>query len=187
MTNKLDPNEGHFARRIDTRLVDPIHNMVNEGTDADIQDDAGKPIRQLLRSLAQRNLLRGYGLSVPTGQAMAAAMQVPVMTAAELQQGNTDAVNQALTDGGFIEHTPLWYYVLKEAEIRANGNSLGELGSRIVVETQIGLMRNDPSSYLNDSDGEWNPSKGVKLDNGTVAGDPIVTIRDFFAFAKLAA
>jgi len=187
MTNKLDPNEGHFARRIDTRLVDPIHNMVNEGTDADIQDDAGKPIRQLLRSLAQRNLLRGYGLSVPTGQALAAAMQVPVMTAAELQEGNTDAVNQALTDGGFIEHTPLWYYVLKEAEIRANGNSLGELGSRIVVETQIGLMRNDPDSYLNDSDGEWNPSKGVKLDNGTVGGDPIVTIRDFFAFAKLAA
>jgi len=187
MTNKLDPNEGHFARSIDTRLVDPIHNMVNEGTEDEFQDDAGKPIRQLLRSLAQRNLLRGYGLSVPTGQAMAAAMNVPVMSAAELQQGNTEAVNQALTAGGFIENTPLWFYVLKEAEVRANGNSLGELGSRIVVETQVGLMRNDPGSYLNDSAGEWNPAKGVKLDNGTVEGDPIVTIRDFFAFAKLAA
>jgi hypothetical protein len=187
MTNKLDPNEAHKARSIDTRLVDPIHNMVNEGTDGAIQDDAGKPIRQLLRSLAQRNLLRGYGLSVPTGQALAAAMQVPALTAAELQQGNSAAVNQALTDGGFIEHTPLWYYVLKEAEVRANGNSLGELGSRIVVETQVGIMRNDPNSYLNDSAGEWNPSRGVRLDNGTAGGDAIVTIRDFFAFAKLAA
>jgi len=176
-----------MARNLDTRLVDPIHNMVNEGNDKEFVGEPNKPIRQLLRSLAQRNLLRGYGLSVPTGQALAAAMKVPVMTATELQQGNTDAVNQALTDGGFLEHTPLWYYVLKEAEIRANGNSLGELGSRIVVETQIGLMRNDPNSYLNDSDGEWDPSKGVKLDNGTVEGDPIVTIRDFFAFAKLAA
>lgn len=187
MTNKLDANEAHFARRIDTRLVDPIHNMVNEGTDAALQNDAGKPVRQLLRSLAQRNLLRGYGLSVPTGQAMAAAMGVPPMSAAELQQGNSDAVNAALTAGGFVERTPLWFYVLKEAEVRANGNSLGELGSRIVVETQIGLMRNDPDSYLNDGDGEWDPSKGVKLDNGTIGGDPIVTIRDFFAFAKLAA
>jgi hypothetical protein len=187
MTSKLDPNEAHFARRIDTRLVDPIHNMVNEGTEAGIQDDAGKPIRQLLRSLAQRNLLRGYSLSVPTGQALAAAMNVSPMSAAELQQGNTDAVNQALAAGGFLEHTPLWYYVLKEAEVRANGNTLGELGSRIVVETQIGLMRHDPDSYLNDDCGEWNPSKGVTLADGTIAGEPIVTIRDFFAFAKLAA
>jgi Animal haem peroxidase len=187
MSSKVDSNPAHFARNLDTRLVDPIHNMVNEGTDANIQEDAGKPIRQLLRSLAQRNLLRGYGLSIPTGQALAAAMGVSVMTADELQEGNSDAVNQALADGGFLEHTPLWYYVLKEAEIRANGNSLGELGSRIVVETQVGLMRNDPGSYLNDSAGEWDPSKGVRLDNGTIGGDPIVTIRDFFAFAKLAA
>jgi hypothetical protein len=43
-------------------------------------------------------------------------------------------------------------------------------------------MRNDPNSYLN-ADHGWDPSKGVKLDNG----DPIVTIRDFFAFADLAA
>lgn len=189
MSSKLDPNEAHFARSIDTRLVDPIHNMVNEGTDAGIQDDAGKPVRQLLRSLAQRNLLRGYGLSVPTGQALAAAMNVAVLSPVELRQGNSDAVNRALADGGFLEHTPLWYYVLKEAEVRANGNSLGELGSRIVAETQVGLMRNDPDSYLNDGEGEWewDPSKGVKLDDGTVTGEPIVTIRDFFAFAKLAA
>lgn len=81
-----------------------------------------------------------------------------------------------------MQNTPLWIYVLKEAEVRANGNSLGELGSRIVVETQIGLLRNDPKSYLN-VNGGWDPFKGVKLANG----DPIVTIRGFFAFAELAA
>jgi hypothetical protein len=101
---------------------------------------------------------------------------------AELRQGNTDAVNAALEAGGFLQNTPLWFYVLKEAEVRGNGNSLGELGSRIVAETQIGLIRNDDHSYLN-ADGGWDPSKGVKLPNG----DPIVTIRDFFAFAKLPA
>jgi hypothetical protein len=185
MASKADANEGHFARKIDTRLVPPIFNMANEGTGTAIQDDANptnKPLRQLLRSLAQRNLLRGYVLSIPTGQAVAEEMGVPALSEDELRQGNTDAVNAALEAGGFLQNTPLWIYVLKEAEVRANGNSLGELGSRIVVETQIGLLRNDPKSYLN-VDGGWDPSKGVKLANG----DPIVTIRDFFAFAELAA
>ena len=184
-TKKTDPNEGHFARKVDTRLAPPILNMVNEGTGSAIQDDtnpANKLVRQLLRSLAQRNLLRGYLLSLPTGQAMADEMGVSRLTEAELRQGNTDAVNAALDAGGFIQNTPVWFYVLKEAEVRANGNSLGELGSRIVVETQLGIMRNDPGSYLN-ALGGWDPSKGVKLANG----DPIVTIRDFFAFADLAA
>lgn len=183
MTNKGDANEAHFARKIDTRLVDPLHNMVNRGVEPELQDDAGKPIRQLLRSLAQRNLLRGYLLSIPTGQAMAKAMGIAPLTAEEIQRGNTQAVNTALVNGGFVANTPLWFYVLKEAEIREDGNSLGELGSRIVVETQIGIIRNDPSSYLNADDGPWDPSLGVRLESG----DPIVTIRDFFNFADLPA
>ena len=182
MTRKDDPNEAHFARKVDTRLVPPIQNMVNEGTGAGIQDDAGKPLRQLLRSLATRNLLRGYLLSIPTGQAMADAIGVSKLTAAELQQGNTPAVNAALQNGGFLDNTPLFYYVLKEAEIRADGNSLGELGSRIVAETQIGIMRGDKGSYMRVSGG-WDPSKGVKLPNNK----QIKTIRDLFAFADLAA
>lgn len=181
-TNKSDPDEAHFARKIDTRLAPPIMQMVNEGTDELIQDEANKPLRELLRHLARRNLLRGYLLSLPTGQAAAVEMGVPALTEAELRQGNTDAVNAALEQGGFLQHTPLWYYLLKEAEVRANGNALGELGSRIVCETIVGLLRHDPNSYLSQRGG-WDPSEGVTLDNG----DPIVTIRDFLAFAGLPA
>lgn len=119
---------------------------------------------RLLRSLAQRNLLRGY------------------LSDAELRQGNTDAVNAALHNGGFLQNTPLWFYVLKEEEVRADGNSLGELGSRIVVETQIGIMRNDKNSYMN-FQGGWDPSKGVKLPTNR----QIRTIRDFLQFADLRA
>ncbi len=177
MTNKADPNEGHFARKIDTRLVPPITRMVNEGTGSGIQDDAGKPLRILLRNLGMRNLVRGYLLSIPTGQAVAAELGVIPLTEAELQQGNSQAVNDALAQGGFLEHTPLWYYVLKEAEVRADGNSLGEVGSRIVCETIIGVLRNDPDSYLNVPTG-WDPSEGVTMPNG----DPITTIRDLLSF-----
>jgi hypothetical protein len=34
--------------------------------------------------------------------------------------------------------TPLWYYVLKEAEVIENGERLGPLGSRIVAEVILG-------------------------------------------------
>ncbi len=180
-TDKGSSDPTHFARKIDTRLVPPLTQMVNEGTAANLQDPAKQAIRKLLRFLAQRNLVRGYLLSIPTGQSVAQAMGVPPLTEAELRQNNSDALNTALEQGGFLQRTPLWYYVLKEAEVRTNGNSLGELGSRLVCETIIGLLVNDRGSFLNQRGG-WDPSEGVKLDNG----DPIVTIRDFLKFARVA-
>ena len=168
----------HFARKLDTNLAPPLHDLLNEGNAPEL----GIDIRKILKSLAARNLLRGYLLSIPTGQAVAGAMGIAPLSEEELQQNNTPELNQALEDGGFLTRTPLWYYVLKEAEVRANGNSLGELGSRIVAETIIGQLQADPNSYLNQSGG-WDPSQGVKLENG----DPIVTIRDFIRFAGIPA
>ena len=72
--------------------------------------------------------------------------------------------------------------MLKEAEVRADGNTLGELGSRIVAETQIGIMRGDKASFMN-VNGGWSPAKGVKLPGNK----EIRTIRDLFKFAELAA
>ena len=175
----------HFARKIDTRLAPPLRNMVNQGNDPSLAPD----IRAILKRLARRNLLRGYHLSIPTGQSVAAAMGVAALSENELRMGNSGPLNQVLEDNGFLQQTPLWYYVLKEAEVRANGNSLGELGSRIVCETIIGQLFNDPESYLKQGGG-WDPSKGVKLPNpggDPKDGDLIVTIRDFFRFAGLTA
>ena len=138
------------------------------------------PIADLLKHLAQRNLLRGYLLSVPTGQAVADEMGITALSTAELQQGSNSDLNDALSDGGFLTKTPLWYYVLKEAEVRENGEALGDVGSRIVVETMIGMMECDEHSYLSTN---WQPSEGVRLTNG----DPIVTIGDFLKFAGVLA
>jgi hypothetical protein len=167
----------HFTRKIDTRIAPPLQKMVNQGnavTDVDIQ--------AILKGLARRNLLRGYLLSIPTGQSVAQRIGVAPLSVSELQQGNSAALNQVLSDNGFLQQTPLWYYVLKEAEVRANGNSLGELGSRIVCETIIGQLRHDPECYLNQAGG-WDPGKGAKMPNG----DPIVTIGDFIRFADIPA
>lgn len=167
-----------FARKIDTRLAPPLRDLSNEGNDKDLDPS----IQQILKRLATRNLLRGYLLAIPTGQKAAEAMGLPALTERELQQNNNPVLNDALRDGGFLEATPLWYYVLKEAEVQANGNSLGQLGSRIVCETIIGQIRHDPGSYLRAAPA-WAPNKGVKLGNG----DPIVTIRDLLTFAGVLA
>jgi hypothetical protein len=160
-----------FARKIDTQLAPPLHNMQNMGNDA-----ADPPIRQLLKGLAARNLVRGYLLAVPTGQRVATAFGVAPLSEIELQQNNSKAVNDALSAGGFLQNTPLWYYILKEAEVRANGNSLGDVGSRIVCETIIGQLRADPTSYLRNG---WTPDAGVRTGSGT----SVITIADFLRFA----
>ncbi len=166
----------HFARKIDTRLAPPLHTLLNEGNDEPGKPPIAPPIAQILKGLAIRNLLRGYQLGIPTGQKVAQKIGAAPLTPAELTQNNSQAINDALTQGGFLDNTPLWYYVLKEAEVRQNGNSLGEVGSRIVCETIIAQIRADEDSYLNAS---WTPIEGVKLANDV----PIVSIGDLLKFA----
>src|ERR671916_470787 len=49
----------------------------------------------------------------------------------------------------FGDETPLWYYVLREAEVQQNGGErLGEVGGRIVAEVLLGLLDGDPLSFL---------------------------------------
>lgn len=162
------------ARKLDTHLAPPLSTLVNEGEDGELS-----PIRELLKHLAKRNLLRGYLLSIPTGQSLSERLGIETMSTEELQQNNSDAMNQAIAP--FLEKTPAWFYILKESEVRAAGDSLGPVGSRIVAETFIGLMMNDEFSYLNqhEYDCTWNPSKGVKFSDG---GD-ITSIGDFLKFA----
>jgi hypothetical protein len=161
-----------FARRIDTLLAPPLMDLSNEGNTVD-----DTRIRALLKRLARRNLLRGYLLSIPTGQAVADAMGVARLSRSELAERGS-VLETALDAGKFFEKTPLWYYILREAEVRASGMTLGEVGSRIVCQTIIGQVRHDPTSYLR-QERTWTPDEGVKLrDGGT-----ITSIGDFLRFA----
>jgi hypothetical protein len=92
--------------------------------------------------LPQRNLLRQLTWSLPSGQAVARAMGATPLTAADL-----DDIGGVYAP--FAVSTPLWYYILAEAKIAADGLNLGPVGGRIGTETLIGLLRADPASYLN--------------------------------------
>ena len=91
--------------------------------------------------------------------AVAAAAQPPAPAdlepalGPERRQGDgrrelTPARPEDLKPYGFNKSTPLWYYVLREAELRADGLTLGKVGGRIVAEVLIGLIQSDPSSFL---------------------------------------
>ncbi|MEV1084514.1 heme peroxidase family protein [Streptomyces sp. NPDC050211] len=173
MVDKNSQFANRFARLIDTRLAPPLADLRGEGNDPGLADR----LKKLLKHLAQRNLLRGYRLAAPTGQAVAEALGVTPLSRTELEQDSSDGVKKALEAGGLFDRTPLWFYLLKEAEVKELGRRLGEVGSRIVAETVIGQIRNDPGSYVNRT--SWSPAQGVLLPNGR----PVRTIADFLRFA----
>lgn len=139
------------ARAIDTHIAPPLFTMVNE-----VPDAGG-----LFQRLAERNLKRGHLLNLPTAQALIAKLASiglapsATLSAAQIASGRTFA---AVTAGGFDKHTPLWFYVLKEAEILGLGGRLGPLGTRIVAETLVGLLVQDASSFWA---ADWTPEQGA--------------------------
>jgi hypothetical protein len=62
-----------------------------------------------------------------------------------------------LAQHGWDAETPLWYYVLREADIQQDGDRLGEVGGRIVGEVLVGLIDADPESYRA-VDRTWRPT-----------------------------
>jgi hypothetical protein len=124
-------------KQIDTKLSSVLFNLLGQ--------PEGEPT-----SLATRNLLRNLTMEVPSGQRVARAMQLPELAPADLQD---------LEPLHLDRRTPLWFYVLREAEVTAGGEHLGPVGGRIVAEVIVGLIRGDRQSYLR-QDPDWTPTYG---------------------------
>jgi len=77
----------------------------------------------------------------------------------------------------FVDSTPLFYYILKEAQLREDGLRLGPMGARIVAEVFIGLLQLDPDSYLTVQPG-WLPT--LLTHDGTPQSFRMI---DFLTFA----
>jgi hypothetical protein len=101
-------------------------------------------------SLAVRDLERGQGVGLPSGESLARYLGIEPLTAGEVR----------LSETGWSGDTPLWYYILREADVRTGGHRLGPLGGRIVGEVLIGLLRADASSFLNAKE-DWRRPAGV--------------------------
>ena len=135
-TGKPDPNL-NFSRRLDPFLAPALGNLPNGSSNADH------------RNLAVLNLLRGLRMQLPSGQAVAAQLELPREKILQSEQFGNAADGVVARKAGFDTNTPLWYYILKEAEIFGKGERLGPVGANIVAEVFVGVLRNDKLSFLN--------------------------------------
>ena len=132
---EMNSSEGEFpqrARKINTVLSNSLSKLPGESSDPD-------------RNLAARNLLRGVHMKLPSGPDVAIGLG---LTPLELNQDK--------------DLEALWYYILKEAEVNESGERLGELGSIILCAVFAGILKGDPTSWVNKNP-NWRPSKDPLL------------------------
>ncbi len=128
----------------------------------------------LLNSLAVRNLRRGRSLGLPPGQSVARFMGFKPLSPKDIAKGPDGEV---AAKHNFHIESPLWYYVLKEAEIQGKGKRLGEVGSRIVAEVFVGLLEADSSSFLARKP-DWKPLLPSKEKGNFTMADLIEFVGD---------
>lgn len=166
--------------RMDSLLVDPL---------SDLPDHAGLPAAE--RNLAFLNLRRGAHFRLPSAEQVASRLDLQVAEPGQsgkkahfllmddkeiwsagsrmYSKGKDEAIDTKRAERKalakiFAGRTPLWYYVLREAEFYSvkdkddifGGRHLGPMGSVIILETFLGLLDADPMSFLNDAG--WRPS-----------------------------
>lgn len=127
-------------KRLDTTLSTPLFQLPLQT----IASGDG-PI-----SLAQRNLLRHITWSLPSGQSIARTMRAPTLAAGDLADLRGLGAN-------LDRSTPLWFYILREAHVMAQGRTLGPVGGRIVGEVLLGLLQLNRNSYLS-ANPRWRPT-----------------------------
>ena len=182
--------------RIDASLVDPLRLL---------PEFEGLPVP--IANLAFRNLKRSQLNQLPSGEAVAEALGIVPMSFDDVWWAGsgtrTDSVDDDRTDlaarrkafgdahrTALEHHTPLWYYLLREAERFGTqrtpgtpdpfgGQHMGPVGSRILAETFVGLLWMDKNSFLH-AQAKFRPFLG--LGHALPAGRRY-TLSDLFRFA----
>jgi hypothetical protein len=145
------------ARLIDTKLAIPLLNL------------PPTVVKDPMVSLAQRNLIRGKRLGLPAGQDVAKMMKMKPLSNSELALSDPSSP-------GWAGKAPLWFYILREAEVRQGGRRLGPLGAKLVAEVIVGILSCDKSSYIYDKT-PFQPAPPI-------APSGKFTIGEFAAFAQ---
>lgn len=96
-------------------------------------------------------------MGLPSGQRVAAFMGLPTLTPVQIQDPAFGPDGAVAAAQGFDKETPLWYYILKEAQIQQQGLRLGAVGATLVAEVFLGLLELDGLSYLAQAPA-WKPT-----------------------------
>lgn len=113
-------------------------------------------------SLPVRTLLRGARAKLPSGQEVADLLirqgvftAESYLTPAQLTRDTCNNAGKVLQEVGLDKDTPLFFYLLKEAELSAGGRTLGPIASYIVANVIEGALRADLESYVSVVGPDW--------------------------------
>ncbi len=154
--------------RIDHEIVAALANLPGKSRDGNGPN-----------SVIRLDLQIGQDIGLPSGQTIAAAItgNREHLFWGKLQTTATDNLKAGVDrlPQNLVEDTPLFYYLLKEAEILEGGRCLGPVGRTIVAETLIGILLHNVGTILNTDPG-WRPHAGA------IPGQPY-TMAHFLTFA----
>jgi hypothetical protein len=135
--------EGHApaqrSKRVDPRLPAALIALPTQISGSEPGTDYA--------SLANRDLQRGQAVGLASGEAIAERLGVPALSTEQV----------GLAEGGWTGATPLWFYILREADVLHDGAQLGPVGGRIVGEVLVGIIDADPESFRA-VDPDWTPT-----------------------------
>jgi hypothetical protein len=106
------PNPETVSNRIDTKVTGAVFDLPESAIPDDIK---------YIGNLPHRNLIRSRQIGLASGETLA---QFYGLTPLSIDQVETSVPHQGLfkdINNGGRQATPLWYYVLKEAELAAEG------------------------------------------------------------------
>lgn len=134
----------------------------------DTPTERNLPRRNLLRASEPNSVLTGaIGLATGEEAERYAQRRIPGLydaTAAVRQLLASRLKSAGFEPDALGPRTPLWLFILAEAETTQNGQRLGELGSHIVDEFLLGSLRCDMSSVLYAAPADlqgWGPSAAI--------------------------
>ena len=213
-----------FAYKLDPTLVDPLAVLPPVVPEPGAATQAAAAIAPMTLpnaprpSLAVLNLLRGNAYALPTGQSVAAALKVAGKPVSALAADDmviriaTDAVPKGGNPHGaqafqwtaipqpLRDRTPLWFYVLAEAQAPVHAGvpgdadglfletqllngvgartQLGWAGGRIVAEVFYGLLDEDAGSVFN------HPAAATFKPRLAAGGGSLLCMRNLLDFGR---
>lgn len=188
------PQGALSSRPIDARITPALHHLPPEtirlfnAAPAEVGISSARGLE--MGKLPVRTLLRGAALRLASGQVAARTLHESVLTRDELtknRKGDLTPAGKTLRDANMSMDTPLWYYILKESEVRYNGNRLGPVGSRIMAECFFAALSSDPNSFVNHPDVTFQPpvaAAGPPIWNFRGREEQLRNLRALFAAAR---
>jgi hypothetical protein len=140
---------------IDTTMAAPLFELPDEHIDLYVRT----PVPHPPPSLALRTLTRAAAMRLPTGQQVRDVLGEDDIPRTPVGDGDPWEPLRAV---GLDQDTPLWYYILLEAQLSPGlaperetkrkkggfGATLGKLGSRLLAEVIAASLQDDPTSFV---------------------------------------